>query len=75
MAEAMGMGKPPGVYFTYELSPIQVSYSETRPSMAEFLTSACAIIGGVFSLSGRSKADRCPVRCDAARCPVRCGAA
>jgi len=52
MSEAMGMGKPPGVYFTYELSPIRVSYSETRPTVGEFLTSVCAIIGGVFSLSG-----------------------
>mmetsp|Transcript_24844 Transcript_24844/g.41530 ORF Transcript_24844/g.41530 Transcript_24844/m.41530 type:complete len:437 (-) Transcript_24844:232-1542(-) len=52
MAEAMGMGKPPGVYFTYELSPIRVSFTESRPSLGEFFTSVCAIIGGVFSLSG-----------------------
>jgi len=45
-------GKPPGVYFTYELSPIRVTYEETRPSLGEFLTSVCAIIGGVFSVSG-----------------------
>eukprot|EP00238_Polyblepharides_amylifera_P002976 CAMPEP_0196586088 /NCGR_PEP_ID=MMETSP1081-20130531/53079_1 /TAXON_ID=36882 /ORGANISM="Pyramimonas amylifera, Strain CCMP720" /LENGTH=351 /DNA_ID=CAMNT_0041907847 /DNA_START=16 /DNA_END=1071 /DNA_ORIENTATION=+ len=48
----MGMGKPPGVYFSYELSPIRVSFTESRPSLLEFLTSVCAIIGGVFSVSG-----------------------
>lgn len=47
-----GTTKTPGIYFSYELSPIRVSYRETRATLGEFLTSLCAIIGGVFSASG-----------------------
>ncbi len=42
----------PGVFFMYELSPIMVKFSETRKSFAHFLTSLCAIVGGVFTVAG-----------------------
>ncbi|KAK9808956.1 hypothetical protein WJX72_006989 [[Myrmecia] bisecta] len=42
----------PGVFFFYDLSPIKVRYSEQRSSFIEFLTSVCAIVGGVFTVSG-----------------------
>ena len=42
----------PGVFFFYDLSPIKVKYYEERRSLAAFLTSACAIVGGVFTVAG-----------------------
>jgi len=42
----------PGVFFMYELSPIMVTFTETRKSFAHFLTGVCAIIGGVFTVAG-----------------------
>jgi len=41
-----------GVFFNYELSPLMVKYTETRVSFAHFVTSLCAIIGGVFTVAG-----------------------
>ena len=38
-----------GVFFFYELSPIKVELQERRPAVLHFLTSVCAIIGGVFT--------------------------
>jgi hypothetical protein len=48
----MGGGRPSGVYFHYELSPIRVDYKETRNSLSEFLTGVCAVVGGVATISG-----------------------
>ncbi|KAL6578317.1 hypothetical protein OROMI_010645 [Orobanche minor] len=42
----------PGVFFFYELSPIKVTFTETHVSFLHFLTNVCAIIGGVFTVSG-----------------------
>eukprot|EP00696_Hemimastix_kukwesjijk_P001971 gnl/Hemi2/12403_TR4235_c0_g1_i1.p1 gnl/Hemi2/12403_TR4235_c0_g1~~gnl/Hemi2/12403_TR4235_c0_g1_i1.p1 ORF type:complete len:401 (+),score=170.66 gnl/Hemi2/12403_TR4235_c0_g1_i1:81-1283(+) len=42
----------PGVFFFYDLSPIMVDITESRPSLAHFLTGLCAIIGGVFTVCG-----------------------
>ncbi|KAL3830447.1 hypothetical protein ACJIZ3_019249 [Penstemon smallii] len=42
----------PGVFFFYELSPIKVTFIETHVSFMHFLTNICAIIGGVFTVSG-----------------------
>mmetsp|Transcript_38303 Transcript_38303/g.48319 ORF Transcript_38303/g.48319 Transcript_38303/m.48319 type:complete len:403 (-) Transcript_38303:258-1466(-) len=42
----------PGVYFYYEMSPIQAHFEERRPGFFQFLTSACAIIGGIFTVMG-----------------------
>ncbi|OQS06780.1 endoplasmic reticulum-Golgi intermediate compartment protein [Thraustotheca clavata] len=41
----------PGVAFSYEFSPIKVEYIETKPSFLQFLTSTCAIVGGVFAVA------------------------
>ncbi|KAG2364427.1 ER-derived vesicles protein ERV46 [Suillus spraguei] len=41
----------PGAYFTFEISPILVVHSETRQSFAHFLTSTCAIVGGVLTVA------------------------
>jgi len=41
----------PGVFFNFEISPILVVHSETRQSFAHFLTSTCAIVGGVLTVA------------------------
>ncbi|KAF6154060.1 hypothetical protein GIB67_018982 [Kingdonia uniflora] len=43
---------PPGVFFFYDLSPIKVTYNEENVSLLHFLTNICAIIGGIFTVSG-----------------------
>lgn len=42
----------PGVFFFYDLSPIKVKFSEERTSFLHFLTNVCAIVGGVFTVTG-----------------------
>eukprot|EP00658_Telonema_sp_P-2_P056038 TRINITY_DN44533_c0_g2_i1.p1 TRINITY_DN44533_c0_g2~~TRINITY_DN44533_c0_g2_i1.p1 ORF type:complete len:402 (-),score=93.15 TRINITY_DN44533_c0_g2_i1:174-1379(-) len=49
--QAAGRGLP-GVFVFYDLSPIMVSFTESHPSFATFLTSVCAIVGGVFTVAG-----------------------
>ncbi|EFN54058.1 hypothetical protein CHLNCDRAFT_25376, partial [Chlorella variabilis] len=48
-----GGGQLPGVFLFYDLSPIKASLEgRARLSFLSFLTSLCAIIGGVFTVSG-----------------------
>ena len=42
----------PGVFFIYDISPIMVKFTEKRTSFTHFLVSLCAIVGGVFTVSG-----------------------
>jgi len=42
----------PGVFFFYDISPLKVIYNEEKSSFLHFLTSVCAIVGGVFTVSG-----------------------
>ncbi|XP_021639142.2 uncharacterized protein LOC110634443 isoform X2 [Hevea brasiliensis] len=42
----------PGVFFVYDLSPIKVTFTEEHLSFLHFLTNVCAIVGGVFTVSG-----------------------
>ncbi|KAK9748973.1 hypothetical protein RND81_02G093900 [Saponaria officinalis] len=42
----------PGVFFYYDLSPIKVTFKEEHVSFLHFLTNVCAIVGGVFTVSG-----------------------
>jgi hypothetical protein len=52
LAPGSGRGLP-GVYFYYEVSPIQAYIEERRSgSLWRFLTSVCAIVGGAFSMMG-----------------------
>ncbi|KAG2134289.1 Sec1-like protein [Suillus cothurnatus] len=46
-----GVAGAPGAYFNFEISPILVVHSETRQSFAHFLTSTCAIVGGVLTVA------------------------
>lgn len=42
----------PGVFFNFEISPMQIVYSEYRKSLTHFLTDVCSIVGGIFTVSG-----------------------
>ena len=42
----------PGIFIFYELSPIQVEARQARKSFGSFLTSICAIVGGIFTVMG-----------------------
>ncbi|KAG2071369.1 endoplasmic reticulum-derived transport vesicle ERV46 [Suillus decipiens] len=46
-----GVPGSPGAYFNFEISPILIVHSETRQSFAHFLTSTCAIVGGVLTVA------------------------
>eukprot|EP00055_Hartaetosiga_balthica_P018797 m.135386 g.135386 ORF g.135386 m.135386 type:complete len:396 (+) comp9962_c0_seq1:82-1269(+) len=49
---AAGESGLPGVFFMYEITPILVQLSEHNHSFLHFLTSLCAIIGGIYSVAG-----------------------
>merc|ERR1712032_1049382 len=42
----------PGVFFVYEFSPFMVKKIEKYQPLSHFLTSLCAVIGGVFTVAG-----------------------
>ena len=41
-----------GVFFHFDFAPMVVIYTQTQRSLLHFLTSVCAIIGGVFTVAG-----------------------
>ncbi|GAA5938031.1 retrograde cargo receptor ERV46 [Sporobolomyces koalae] len=47
-----GYAGVPGLFFNYEISPLKVTHVEERQSFAHFLTSTCAIVGGVLTIAG-----------------------
>ncbi|KAI8978767.1 endoplasmic reticulum-derived transport vesicle ERV46 [Trametes punicea] len=48
---AHGTGGIPGAFFNYEISPLRIVHAETRQSFAHFVTSTCAIVGGVLTVA------------------------
>lgn len=40
----------PGLFFIYEVSALHVEIEEYRKGWTHFLTSVCAVVGGVFSV-------------------------
>lgn len=42
----------PAIYFLYDLSPIMVNVKDARASLAHLLVRLCAVIGGVFAITG-----------------------
>ncbi|XP_068083319.1 endoplasmic reticulum-Golgi intermediate compartment protein 3 [Anabrus simplex] len=42
----------PGIFFSYELAPMMVKYTEKERSFGHFATNVCAIIGGLFTVAG-----------------------
>ncbi|XP_077248940.1 uncharacterized protein LOC143888417 isoform X3 [Tasmannia lanceolata] len=50
---ADGYPRPlPGIFLFYDFSPIKVIFTEENVSFLHFLTNICAIVGGVFTVSG-----------------------
>lgn len=47
-----GYAGVPGLFFSYEISPMLVIHTETRQSFAHFLTDTCAIVGGILTVAG-----------------------
>eukprot|EP00752_Nemacystus_decipiens_P006387 g5758.t1 len=41
-----------GVEFKFDFSPVMVRYTDTRRSLFELVTSVCAIVGGIYTVSG-----------------------
>ena len=46
---------PPGVFFFSDVSPLRVRHSVARPAFASFVASACAVVGGVWSVAGAAE--------------------
>ena len=44
--------KFPSVYFRYELSPVTVEYTQYKDAPLNFFIQICAILGGVFTVTG-----------------------
>ncbi len=42
----------PGIFFIYDLSPIQITYTEDSEPFLHFVVRLCAIVGGVFATTG-----------------------
>jgi len=42
----------PGIFVFYDISPIKVKFEEKDKSFLHFVTQVCAIIGGVFTVTG-----------------------
>jgi hypothetical protein len=42
----------PGIFFVYDLSPIKINYVYTHQPFTHFVVNLCAVIGGVFVVSG-----------------------
>lgn len=51
-AAISGESSMPGVFFSYELSPLMVKYTEKENSFSHFLVNVCGIIGGIFTVAG-----------------------
>jgi len=42
----------PGIFFVWDLSPFMVDLEEFRMPFSRFVTSSCAIVGGVYTIAG-----------------------
>ena len=43
---------PPAAKFSFDVSPIQIVVTEQKKALYHFVTSTCAVIGGVFTVAG-----------------------
>ncbi|KAI9224497.1 endoplasmic reticulum-golgi intermediate compartment protein 3 [Blastocladiella britannica] len=48
----IGLTALPGIFFNYEISPMRVVQTEAKKSVTYFLTSVCAVVGGVVTVAG-----------------------
>jgi hypothetical protein len=42
----------PAVYFRFDMSPVTVKFWQYKDNFLHFLIQICAIIGGIFSVTG-----------------------
>lgn len=42
----------PAVYFRFDMSPVTVRYWQYKQNIWHFLIQICAIVGGIFSVTG-----------------------
>ena len=54
-----GEQKLPAVWFMYDMSPILVTVHEARFSLGHLLVRLCAVIGGVFAVTGEVPENLC----------------
>ena len=47
-----GNTQMPAIYFMYDFSPVSVDIRVARGSLAHFLVRTCAVVGGVFAVTG-----------------------
>lgn len=47
-----GEASLPAIYFLYDLSPIMVVNKDARGGVAHLLVRICAVVGGVFAVTG-----------------------
>ena len=47
-----GINEMPSIYFRYDLSPITVEYKQYKETFLNFFINICAILGGVFTVTG-----------------------
>ncbi|KAJ2356213.1 ER-derived vesicles protein erv46 [Coemansia erecta] len=43
--------RTPGLFVVFDISPMRVIYTEHKRSLGSFLTSVCAIVGGIFTVA------------------------
>ena len=43
----------PAIYFLYDLSPIMVNVRDAGDGLAHLLVRICAVVGGVFAITGK----------------------
>ena len=46
------LNEMPSIYFRYDISPITVEYKQYKETFLNFFINICAIIGGVFTITG-----------------------
>ncbi len=51
----------PAVFLIYDLYPISIAISDSRRSIAHFLVRVCAVLGGVFAVTGVGNATFLPL--------------
>ena len=48
-----GRMQMPAVFFVFDLAPINVTIRDERGSFLHFLVRTCAVVGGVFAVTGK----------------------
>jgi hypothetical protein len=41
----------PGLYIHYDISPLLITYTQTKRTLAQFLTAVCGLVGGILTMA------------------------